>query len=85
MSLFCYTAFGGGSRSHESAYLWIYPGNNAGAGKRQVHGSVWGCRAAYWVPVASCRTAVCDGYAGFAADSFVGSWSVPYLITNENN
>lgn len=85
MSLFCYTAFGGGSRSHESAYLWIYPGNNAGAGKRQVHGSVLGCSAYNWVPHASCRTAYCHNYAGYDLDAYVGSWSVPYLITNENN
>ena len=85
MSLFCYTAFGGGSRSHESAYLWIYPSNNAGAGKRQVHGSVLGCHASCWAPYASCRTAACFHYAGNGAVNYVGSWSVPYLITNENN
>lgn len=84
MSLFCYTAFGGGSRSHESAYLWIYPSNNAGAGKRQVHGSVWGCAAAHWNPYASCRAAVCGSHAGFGGDSYVGSWSVPYLNVDAN-
>lgn len=84
MSLFCYTAFGGGSRSHESAYLWIYPGNNAGAGKRQVHGSVFGCLAITWYPFASCRTACCDYRAGHGADVYVGSWSVPYLNTDAN-
>ena len=84
MSLFCYTAFGGGSRSHESAYLWIYPSNNAGAGKRQVHGSVWGCPAYHWHPFASCRTADCVNHAGIGADCYVGSWSVPYLNVDAN-
>ena len=77
MSLFCYTAFGGGSRSHESAYLWIYPSNNAGAGKRQVHGSVWGCAAAHWNPY-------CSYLAGAGYDAYVGSWSVPYLNVDAN-
>ena len=84
MSLFCYTAFGGGSRSHESAYLWIYPSNNAGAGKRQVHGSVWGCFAYLWYPYASCRTAYCSYLAGAGYDAYVGSWSVPYLNVDAN-
>ena len=84
MSLFCYTAFGGGSRSHESAYLWIYPSNNAGAGKRQVHGSVWGCFAYLWYPYASCRTAYCSYLAGAGYDPYVGSWSVPYLNVDAN-
>ena len=83
MSLFCYTAFGGGSRSHESAYLWIYPSNNAGAGKRQVHGSVWGCAAHHWCPCASCRSACCY-HAGDGDGSYVGSWSVPYLNVDAN-
>lgn len=85
MSLFCYTAFGGGSRSHESAYLWIYPGNNAGAGKRQVHGSVLGCTAANWHPFASCRTAFCFYRAGIGNVNYVGSWSVPYVNVDTNN
>ena len=81
MSLFCYTALGGGSRSYESAYFWIYPGNNAGAGKRQVHGSVLGCHLHLWRPLASCRTAACYYHAGNGADVYVGSWSVPCLDT----
>lgn len=84
MSLFCYTAFGGGSRSHESAYLWIYPSNNAGAGKRQVHGSVLGCAANLWIPNASCRSAICNRHAGSGIDHYVGSWSVPYLNVDAN-
>ena len=79
MSLFCYTAFGGGSRTHESAFLWINAGNNAGNGKRQVHGSVFGCHAPAWRPLASCRSASCSYHAGYGNDTYVGSWSVPYL------
>ena len=49
------------------------------------NGSVLGCNANNWNPNASCRTANCNNHAGNDNDNYVGSWSVPYLITNENN
>ena len=49
------------------------------------NGSVLGCNANNWNPNASCRTADCSGHAGNGSDGYVGSWSVPYLNTNENN
>ena len=79
MSLFCHTQTGGGSRTHESAYLWVYPSNNGGANTRQVHGSVLGCVAAAWGPAASVRAARCAYHAGIGIDRYVGSWSIPFL------
>ena len=75
-SLFCHTLNGGGSRSHESAHLWVV-GHKPSAGKRQVHGSVLGCDANNGA--ASVRAAGCDGHAGHSYGSYVGSWSLPHL------
>lgn len=45
IGLYCLKAFGGGQRTYENAYVWIYPTNNAGTDSVQVHGSVCGCDA----------------------------------------
>ena len=83
MSLFCHTQTGGGSRTHESAYLWVYPSNNGGANTRQVHGSVLGCAAYAGPPYASVRTARCDYHAGSDRGGYVGSWSLTFLNLNQ--
>ena len=79
-SLFCHTLNGGGSRSHESAYLWVVS-HKPSAGKRQVHGSVLGCVAVN--SYASVRTALCSDHAGSSYDYYVGSWSLPFLNLNK--
>lgn len=76
MSLFCHTLAGGGNRTYESAYLWVYLSNNGGRNTRQVHGSVLGCYANY--SYASVRTALCHKHADFSGGGYVGSWSLPY-------
>lgn len=76
LSLFCVTLSGGGNRSHENMYLWVYPSNNAGKGKRQVHGSVVGCNLHVWFPAASARTLNGGDRAGFGIGNCVGASAV---------
>ena len=73
LSLFAYTEFAGSSRTRENAYLWIYKTNNAGVGKRQVHGSAVGCHANTWHACASVRSALWALAASGGADSFAGA------------
>ena len=81
-SLFEFTKAGGGIRTNECAYFWLYPGNNAGNGRRQAHGSVVGCNAATWYPLASLRTAFCRSHAGFGYDYYAGAFAVPNIDSN---
>ena len=74
MGLFCVKQWGGNMRTHENAYLWLYPKNNHGNNSVQVHGSVSGCVAD--VGQASVRSAACDVYAGRGSDSFAGAFAV---------
>jgi hypothetical protein len=76
LSLFCAKTVGGGARTYENCYLWTYATNNAGVGKRQVHGSVVGCFLNTWSPDPSVRTL--DGYvhAGCGRDFYVGASAV---------
>ena len=76
MSLWCYTSSGGGSSTYESAYLWLYPSNNAGAGNKQIHGSVVGCASDDWCSAASVRTALCSSHAGLSGGGCAGAFAV---------
>ena len=74
LSLFCCKNKGGGFRSHENAYLWVYPTNNAGNNTSQVHGSVVGCYANHGG--ASARSACCYNHAGAGYDIYAGAFAV---------
>lgn len=76
LSLFCATAFNGGTRTHENMYIWMYDTNNAGKGKRQVHGSVVGCSLINWYPRAGVRTVYGYINAGFQYDRYAGAFAV---------
>lgn len=76
LSLFCATAFSGGTRTHENMYMWMYDTNNAGKGKRQVHGSVIGCRLHTHVTRASVRTVYGNIHAGVPAGYYAGAFAV---------
>lgn len=76
LSLFCATAFSGGTRTHENMYIWMYDTNNVGKGKRQVHGSVVGCALAAWPPRASVRSVHGNYHAGFRSDYYAGAFAV---------
>lgn len=76
LSLFCATAFSGGTRTHENMYIWMYDTNNAGKGKRQVHGSVVGCLLASWDPRACVRAVIGNGHAGSQDDGYAGAFAV---------
>ena len=74
LSLFCHTASGGGMRSQENAYIWLYPSNNGDANTLQVHGSVVGCAA--FVGSASARTAFCRYAASFGSGNCAGAFAL---------
>ena len=76
LSLFCVTLSGGGNHSHENMYLWVYPTNNAGNGKRQVHGYVVGCYLHTWGPRPSVRAVNGNNHAGAGFDAYVGASAV---------
>ncbi len=76
LSLFCPTGFGGGTRTYENMYYWMYDGNNAGKGKRQVHGSVVGCNLNSWNPRASVRSVRGNYHAGYGVDYYAGAFAV---------
>lgn len=76
LSLFCATAFNGGTRTHENMYMWMYDTNNAGKGKRQVHGSVVGCLLATWHPRAGVRSVGGADHAGNRSDYYAGAFAV---------
>lgn len=76
-SLFCAETTGGGSRSYENAYLWLYINNDVSAGERCLHGSVVGCFASYGS--ASARTAFCNVRADHSSDAYAGAFAVPYI------
>lgn len=82
-SLFEFTKAGGAIRTTECAYFWLYPGNNAGNGNRQIHGSVVGCFAYRWNPPASLRTAYCYFHAGVGADAYGGAFAVPNIDSDK--
>ena len=73
LSLFAFSSFGGGARSRENAYLWLYKTNNAGVGKRQVYGSLVGSPASTWAARASVRTANWNNAASNLADDSAGA------------
>lgn len=74
MGLYCVKQRGGSLRTHENAYLWLYPNNNHGNDSVQVHGSVSGCAALNGR--ASVRTAYCNAYAGNGAVAYAGAFAV---------
>lgn len=74
LSLFCHTASGGGMRSQENAYLWLYPNINGGANTTQVHGSVVGCVANHGG--ASARSAFCAYAASYGFDDYAGAFAL---------
>jgi len=76
-SLFCAETTGGGSRSYENAYLWLYINNDVSAGERCLHGSVVGCHAV--LGFASARSAYCIRRAGDSSDRYAGAFAVPYI------
>lgn len=76
LSLFCATAFSGGTRTHENMYMWMYDTNNAGKGKRQVHGSVVGCVLSASHPRAGVRTVFGSDHAGHQHSSYAGAFAV---------
>lgn len=73
-SIFCHTENGGGMRSQENAYLWLYPTNNGGANTLKTHGSVVGCYA--YDGYASARTAYCAFAASLGLDGFAGAFAL---------
>lgn len=75
-SLFCAGTLGGGAHMYENCYLWTYSENNAGAGKRQVHGSVVGCRLITWSPNPSVRSLDGGNRASRGIDVYVGASAV---------
>ena len=79
LSLFCAETFGSGYHNGESMYVYLYPGYNAGNGKRQVHGSVVGCALASWYPNPSVRTVCGNHHAGYGGDSYAGASAVLLL------
>lgn len=74
MGLFCVKQRGGGFRTYENAYLWLYPTINHGKDSVQVHGSVSGCYAFFGQ--ASVRSAYCCAYAGNGLVIFAGAFAV---------
>ena len=74
MGLYCLKAFGGGQRTYENAYMWIYSTNNAGTDSVQVHGSVCGCDA--HSGSASVRSVNGFNYAGAGGDIYAGAFAV---------
>jgi hypothetical protein len=76
-SLFCAETTGGGSRSYENVYLWLYINNDVSAGERCLHGSVVGCNADNGY--ASARTAYCPYRAGSSHVHYAGAFAVPYI------
>ncbi len=75
LSLFCATATEGSARTYENMYVWFCDGNNAGKGKRQVHGSAVGCRLDAWRPRASVRTLAGSNHAASQGDGFAGAFA----------
>lgn len=76
-SLFCAETTGGGSRSYENVYLWLYINNDVSAGERCLHGSVVGCNADNGY--ASARTAYCPYRADSSHVHYAGAFAVPYI------
>lgn len=76
LSLFCATAFNGGTRTHENMYMLMYDTNNAGKGKRQVHSSVVGCALSTWYPCAGVRPVNGGSHAGDQGDCYAGAFAV---------
>lgn len=74
ISLMCGEAMGGGMRTYENMYLWVYPSNNGGTNTRQLHGSVVGCSSSS--SAASARTEACNANAGYGADVYAGAFAV---------
>ena len=56
LSLFCAETFGSGDHTGEAMYVWFYPTNNVGNGKRRVCGGAVGCSLSTWHPRPSVRT-----------------------------
>ena len=74
MGLYCHKAFGGGQRTYENAYVWIYPTNYAVTDSVQVHGSVCGCAAGYGG--ASVRSVFGCYSAGHSLGYYAGAFAV---------
>lgn len=82
-SLFCAETTGGGSRSYENAFLWLYINNDVSAGERCLHGSVVGCFA--YIGYASARSAYCNDRADNSNVAYAGAFAIPYIGTNQSN
>ena len=76
LSLFCATSTGGSARTCENMYMWFYDGDNAGKGRRQVHGSVVGCFLNVWSPRASVRTVHGNYLAALQNAPYAGAFAV---------
>ena len=57
-------------------YAWLKPNNNAGNGKRQVHGFLVGCNLNTWNPSPSVRTVNGDSPADSGFGVYVGASAV---------
>ena len=79
LSLFCAETFGGGGHTGEVMYVLLFPTNNAGNGKRQVHGSVVGCGLYAWLPRPSVRSMHGKYHASSGNDIYVGASAVLLL------
>lgn len=74
ISLMCADAMGGGMRTYENMYLWVYPSNNGGTNTRQLHGSVVGCDSSH--SGASARSEYCNHHAGNGHAHYAGAFAV---------
>ena len=79
LSLFCAETFGSGDHTGEAMYAWLYPENNAGNGKRQVHGSAVGCSPNTWVPRPSVRSVHGSNHASVGNVTYAGASAVLLL------
>ena len=74
MGLYCLKAYGGGQRTYENTYVWIYPVNTGGTDSVQVHGSVCGCAAIFGR--ASVRSVYGFDHAGASYSRYAGAFAV---------
>lgn len=80
-SLFTIKETGGSLSTYEATCIYAYLENAAAAGKKQVHGSVFGRRAG--CNLASVRFADCNNYAAYSNGSYAGAFAIPELKLSE--
>ena len=80
LSLFCVEAFGSGSHTGETMFVWLYPRSNARNGKRQVHGTVVGCSLRFWYLQPSVRSVGGIYPASDGNGDFVGASAVLLIL-----